>query len=538
MPVSGVGATEAGDCFDFALRDRLPGRGLPLAGLPEPLAEFLDEMNGWTRDVLAARDWALRLKTLRNLIPRPEVADSISPAQFHIWISTARALDALDAALDQTAALATGGRIALGEFWRHAEAAIELTDLRLPDRRRDVVHVLDVFEARQWELPIVFVCGMIERHFPQYHREDALLDDSARRRAGLKTSAESQREERSLFDLAITRATEMVILSYPRFDDSGDATLPSFFLDGNPVSPVDGARILPRPLRENAPPAVVSVIQDPALRQRITEKNRTLSPSAIESFLQCPFQLFARKTLRLRPRPPAPRDRLDALLQGTIIHAAIAQLERMPLLGAAVLDSVFEEEAARHRIPSVYRTEAVRLEMLRNFSLWLADRRTGLDWKARVEEQFEIALTPELSIRGRIDRLEVGPNGEAVVIDYKYSAANAIKQKVKSQEAGEVVQAGLYLLAASKQFGLTPAGMLYCGLRKDVEWGGWHVPLAGLEIGESCTRDRLGELISEAAAKASAVFEAICSGTIEAKPAEEKKCSWCDYRDICRFETQ
>jgi len=76
---------------------------------------------------------------------------------------------------------------------------------------------------------VVFVCGMIERHFPQYHREDPLLGDAGRRRAGLKTSSDLQREERSLFDLAVTRATEQVILSYPRFDETARRRCPPCF---------------------------------------------------------------------------------------------------------------------------------------------------------------------------------------------------------------------------------------------------------------------------------------------------------------------
>ncbi len=123
------------------------------------------------------------------------------------------------------------------------------------------------------------------------------------------------------------------------------------------------------------------------------------------------------------------------------------------------------------------------------------------------------------------------------MIDYKYSAANKIRERVKDQDKGDVVQAGLYLLAAVKQFGLAPAGMLYCGLRKDVEWGGWHLPLPGLEkIGESCTVARLEELTAAAQQKALDVFASITSGDIEVRPADEKKCAWCDYRDMCRVE--
>jgi RecB family exonuclease len=548
MPVSGLGASPEGDRFDFELRERLPGRGLPIPELPADSGfnDSLAALNSWPRDRLSAKQWAASVKTLRAMIPAPastsftrdEISTEQLEASLETWRSTAAALDAFDAALDEAgAALAASGPIALAEFWRQAEAVLELTELRVPDRRRGVVHVMDVFEARQWELPIVYVCGMIERHFPQYHREDALLGDAARRRAGLKTSSDFQREERSLFDLAITRATRQVILSYPRFDENGDETLPSFFVEGTPMVPVD-TRVRPRPFR-SVPRLSTAAIRDAALLPRLAEKHRKLSPSSIESFLQCPFQFFARKTLRLRERPCPPRDRLDVLVQGSILHAALAAREQMPLLGSTVFDQIFEFEVEKRRIPTTYRTEAVRLEMLRHFQMFLDSPSFRLGWNPRVEEQFEIAVTPSLTVRGRIDRLEVGPHGEALVIDYKYSAAKTIRDRVKDQEEGEVVQSGLYLFAAVKQFGLTPAGMLYCGLKKKVEWGGWHVSLAGLEsTGTTCTRDALDELTDGAAKKAAEASDSILSGRIEAHPRDESKCAWCDYRDICRIETQ
>ncbi len=232
MPVSGSGATPAGDRFDFAMREKIPGVGLPLPELddaPEAVAS-LAALDGWRRERLDPADWAARLKKLRGLAPKPVVGDLISREQLNIWRSTSAALDAFTVALDETAAaLAGAGRMPLAEFWRQAEVVLALDPLRVADRRRDVVHVMDVFEARQWELPVVFICGLMERHFPQYHREDPLLNDAARRRAGLKTSADLQAEERFLFELATTRATEEVVLSYARFNEKGEETLPSFF---------------------------------------------------------------------------------------------------------------------------------------------------------------------------------------------------------------------------------------------------------------------------------------------------------------------
>ena len=140
-----------------------------------------------------------------------------------------------------------------------------------------------------------------------------------------------------------------------------------------------------------------------------------------------------------------------------------------------------------------------------------------------------------MTIRGRIDRLEIGPRNQALVIDYKYSPGNKIRERVDESEAGNLVQGGLYLLAAERALGLDPVGMLYCGLKKEVSWGGWHVSVPGLErVGESRTPEALRELMDDASRRAVAAHEAITSGRVSAQPADTAKCRWCDYRDACR----
>lgn len=415
------------------------------------------------------------------------------------------------------------GRCSLGTFWKQVETALALEPLRIPDARRNVVHVMDAYEARQWELPLVFVCGLMERHFPQYHRVDPILGDAAR-------AADRQAEERLLFEVATSRAREETILSYPRFNEQGEDTLPSFFLECE-FAAVASRPIVPRrergvdtPRGSGDPPHFI---------------HKTLSPTGIESFLQCPFQFFASKTLRLKRRPPIPRDRLDLLVQGSILHRALAEWTRAPLLGAAILDEIFEEERARLRVPEGYRTEAVRLELMRNFRGFLADRKFALTgWSTRVEEDFTYPLNPQVSIRGRIDRLDVGPANQALVIDYKYSAGNKIRERVEDTGGGHLVQGGLYLAAAARTFGLDPAGMLFCSLKKDVTWDGWHVSIPGLRsLGTSSTREHIRTLIDDAESAAVRVHESILSGNIAVHPSDPKRCRWCDYEDICRVES-
>jgi RecB family exonuclease len=526
MPVSGIGATVAGDQLDFAWRDKLPASGLPLpAGL-----EQLAALDRWSRERLKPVEWSARLKTLKELLPPPSVTDSADRDQVSVWRSMSAALAAFEELLDGAAAALDGsGRCGLAVFWKQVETALALEPLRVPDARRNVVHVMDAYEARQWELPVVFVCGLVERHFPKYHREDPILGDTARRLAGLDTAADRQVEERFLFELATSRATQATILSYPRFDEQGEDTLPSFFIEGGAgFQPASGRPLVPRSL--------------PRIEGRPGDQpyfvHKTLSPTGIESFLQCPFQFFASKTLRLRRRPPVPRDRLDLLVQGSILHRALAEWTRAPLLGAAILDGIFEEECARLRVPEGYRTEAVRLELMRNFRGFLEDNRFTLGWSTRVEEDFNFPLNPLLTIRGRIDRIDVGSTNHALVIDYKYSAGNKVKERVEDTGEGHLVQGGLYLAAAARTFGLDPVGMLFCGLKKDVTWDGWHASIPGLEsLGTLSTREFLRTLIDDAERAAIRVHEAITSGEIAVRPTDTRKCRWCDYCDICRVES-
>jgi len=112
--------------------------------------------------------------------------------------------------------------------------------------------VLSVFEARQWELPVVFICGLAEQQFPKRHAQEPLFPDSVRQRLAqsgirVRTAGELEREEKFLFELAATRATGALTMSYAETDARGVRNLPSQFLSGVVERCVYLAR--PRPAR-------------------------------------------------------------------------------------------------------------------------------------------------------------------------------------------------------------------------------------------------------------------------------------------------
>jgi len=520
MPASGLGATKAGDERDFEMRLRLPSRG------------WIDDIGLTAGARLEPVEWGARLKRLHEWAPELAVEDRADAGRVQAWRSTSAAVAGFDEALDATAMAFEGeGRMPLAAFWKQVESVLTQEPLRVADARRNVVHVLDAYEARQWSLPLVFVCGLTERHFPQYHREDAIVGDAALRRAGLDTAADREREERFLFELATSRATSETVLSYPRFDEAGQQTLPSFFLQGATATEC-GRSVRPAPSR-----TIVMPRSAPIQDERLVTQHKMLSASSVDSYIQCPFQFFTRKTLRLRERPKAPRDRLDLLLQGSILHHALAEWTRMPLLGSTILEQAFDAECAKVRVPRTYRMEAVRLELLRHFEAFIRDEQVALGWTSRVEEDFKFVLHGGLSLRGRVDRMDVGPEGQALVIDYKYSAQGKLKERIEESAAGNYVQAGVYLLAAERAFGLRPSGMLFCHMKKGVKWDGWQANLPGLDVGEKRTADGVADIASAAEQTVLRVHDEITAGRVAVHPRDESKCVWCECRDICRVES-
>jgi hypothetical protein len=120
MPVSGIGATPEGDRFDFEIRERLPGAGLPLPSehrlksvppstsvAPASACEF-SELDPWRRERLTPVEWASRLKKLRSLIPQPVVGDCVERSKVEMWRINAASLDAFDTIMDQTGSRRAG----------------------------------------------------------------------------------------------------------------------------------------------------------------------------------------------------------------------------------------------------------------------------------------------------------------------------------------------------------------------------------------------------------------------------------------------
>lgn len=537
-PLGGLWPGDSGDRIRYALCESLPG-----SGIPEEIerASPLFSAATWQRLRTAALPpaaWAKEGAALLAAIPLP-TPDPKRLLELRPLLS-ARA--GWGTAFELLCENLPDEPVMLDTVHDALERILEHVPVDDGDRRRHAVQVIDVYEARQWRLPLVFVCGLTERVFPQYHAPHPILNDRDRellRGCGiaLRTSAERQREESLLFETALGCAIEETVLSYPKSSVHGEELLPSLFLP--PLDTAAESCVPARPPALWPKPASGRVrIAEASLRAQLRKLRATLSPTAVEAYLQCPFQYFGRSVLKPRQMPALPAERLDLLLQGNILHETIAAGEGSPLLVDQWFHDAFAEACREHSIPPGWRTEAVLLDLERNLLRFLESPPLAGARTLAVESDFRLKLRDDVRIRGRMDRLARVDGRGVVVVDYKYSNPDRVRSRIRAHQSGELVQGGLYLWAVRKMTGQPPAAMLYCGLRTEVSWAGWHVPMFGWEeIGETCDAAELDAIAGRAVETSLDVADRIGEGIIAPHPADEKKCTWCEFRDACRVES-
>jgi len=103
--------------------------------------------------------------------------------------------------------------------------------------QRGCVRLLDPHRILNQRFDTVFVCGMLERQFPDLGREDAFFPDAERQNLNrdfgmaLKTRDHRLAEERFLYLRTLSRARKKVYLCYPSCDQEGKPTVRSLFVD-------------------------------------------------------------------------------------------------------------------------------------------------------------------------------------------------------------------------------------------------------------------------------------------------------------------
>jgi len=216
------------------------------------------------------------------------------------------------------------------------------------------------------------------------------------------------------------------------------------------------------------------------------------------------------------------------LKQGEIVHEVLAEWWASPQDIVPLFEGVFARYLQDEHIPPGYHTERLRNSMLDDLTRFVRqDPWPRAAFRSEMEREFTFELAPGVAVRGRIDRIDTAPDGKAYVIDYKYSRADTVKDKLENDN---LLQAPLYLMAAEQVYGARAAGVFYVGLRTGMVYAGWsESPL----LDSVAMPERWLERTRE---RALTIVEEIRAGRVSVQPADPAKCRWCDAKDVCRVE--
>lgn len=508
--------------FRRQVLENLPGEGL--AALreweDETVQPVLDVLAAWPGAGGAHRTPAAWTAALAGLLPallppEPGGGGELRGAAVRQFLRT----------VESAARLLPPEETTLERFWPQVRPALLEAAVRSPGRRRDAVHLLDAYEARQWELPLVFVCGLKEGEFPRRAQPGPILSAELRlrlRQHGVAVALASERdaEERFLLEIAQTRATRRAVFSWPRFNETGEPVLRSFALDLLPgrEEPARRIRVMPRAA---APPLPRPSIDDHRLRDQLAARYATHRATALESYLQCPFQFFLRHTLELKGEPDTPAGRLNGLFTGIVVHDVLKEWHQCGGDIAAIFESVWRRALARHRVPAGHDAEFQRSILRRSLIRYAAQEKTEEGWRIFSEHAVELDLEA-CRVKGRIDRFDLNDDKEARVYEYKFTSRAGLKRRQERLEAGLSLQGGLYLLALQRQ-GYTPLSFSFVSLKNDMAF---HT---------IDKREALAGLIGQASENASRAALEILDGRIDVDPQDPDACAYCDFRNACRI---
>lgn len=277
-----------------------------------------------------------------------------------------------------------------------------------------------------------------------------------------------------------------------------------------------------------------------------------LSPSQIESYLECPYKWFASRRLRLSELDAA----FGPVEMGDFAHRSFERFYR-----------AFWEETGKRKVTAdtLDQARGIMRAVLEEPDGHLVpktelERRDLEALKRRIEAflDFEVRLLPGFSpayvefdipqdanvsygghgVLGRVDRIDVDAQGRAVVIDYKSSVSKDYDLHAAEGEGPRKVQALVYAQAIERMTDLRVVGAIYVSYGRAPRVSGAFDPNA-------IARDELPAMrhdACQASAEAGETFQGVLdateervgsalgrmlAGEVAPEPLTNAVCEWC-----------
>jgi ATP-dependent helicase/nuclease subunit B len=345
--------------------------------------------------------------------------------------------EAMTALLDDwELAAGEGFNCGLGDYAEMFETLV--AERAPPDPRgHPRVAILGLLEARLLHFDRFVLAGLDETVWPPAARTDAFLNRQMRADLGL--TPPERRLGQTAQDFVAALGTQDVVLTRARKRD-GSPTVASRFLrriealaGDAPMAEMrargrrygDLARFLDR--AEPSPPASRPMPAPP-----VEWRPQRLSVTRVETLRRDPYAIYAEQILGLRPLPPMGQGWTPATL-GNVWHDVLEIYAKVGPWTRGRLAALAEEAfAPLNADPAFHALRWPRiLEALDFFFAFDAERREAappIFIEAAGKLVLELADGSPFTLTARADRIEIGRDGLATVIDYKTGAPPGLRE--------------------------------------------------------------------------------------------------------------
>lgn len=322
----------------------------------------------------------------------------------------------------------------------------------------NAVNILTVHSSKGLEFPIVFLVNLVGERFPSRQRSEQIPIPERMIKEILPIGDYHIQEERRLFYVGMTRAKDKLFFTAADYYGEGkrEKKLSPFIFEalGDEAEIKDYEGFVTQ----------LSFLDYRKSESKIEEEPRKLrieylSYSQIETFNICPLHYKLKYIYGL----PTPQTASQSF--GTSIHLTMKSFYEKVLTGEKPTEQLIHNILKENWIDEGYLNKTHGEKFYNKGCMYLSGYlKSGFNPKIKpvaMEQMFNVPILPRdkkgrsIRIGGKIDRVDILPDGSVEIVDYK-TGANIPTQK----EVDNNLQLSFYALAASKitekPFGIPP----------------------------------------------------------------------------------
>jgi DNA helicase-2/ATP-dependent DNA helicase PcrA len=307
----------------------------------------------------------------------------------------------------------------------------------------NAVNILTVHSAKGLEFPVVFLVNLVGQRFPTIERREQIPIPDALIKEVLPIGDYHLEEERRLFYVGMTRAEDLLFFTAADYYGEGKRE--------KRLSPFIFEALKDKSVSAELPPVTTQQLSflDYATPKPSKIKVKPLplhidylSYSQIETFRTCPLHYKLKYIFKV-PTPPSASQSF-----GISMHATLKAFFEKVAAGEKPTERLIFATLSENWTREGFSSKTHERKFLEKGKLYLSgflkEEFNPKNLPVAMEEPFIVPLESGLKIGGKIDRVDVLPDGGIEIIDYKTGATIPTQAEVDKN-----LQLSFYALAAT-----------------------------------------------------------------------------------------